>query len=398
LLLATLIERQIEDWEKRGVIGAETAANLRADIGASLTASKGGAGAKPARRFSFFQVVAFFAAISIGAAILLFIASNWEFIPRLVRAGGAVAIIFAGFVAGALVNGRQGLRMRILEEACYVVAGAAFVGGVALVGQMYHISGDIQDTALLYAIALGLSGFAVRSFALVAVAGGWITYWQVNGPDAENLLSMQFLVFAVAIGAGLAFATSMKAAWLRRILYAGAVIGLLPFAGEVLEWLVERYEDIPGDVRDAVWTLVWALSLGGLMLERWRPAQLRGLPLMKSPRVGALFVTGLVAIAFMHGEFEGDIGLIIAACLAVLFVLVVLYAHGRDNRLVRYVCYALFVGEVLVVYGETVYSLLGTSGFFLVLGFVLAAIAFVVHRLERRWRKKARANGEAGNA
>lgn len=397
--MATLIERQIEDWEKRGVVDAETARKLREDVGASQAVSKNGAQAKPARHFSFFQVVAFFAAISIGAAILLFIAANWEAIPRLARAMGAVAIIFAAFVAGALVNRRQGLRMRLVEEACYVVAGAAFMGGVALVGQMYHLSGDIQDTALLYALALGLSGFAVRSLALVAVAGGWITFWQVNGPEAGNLLSLQFLVFAIVISLGVAFATSMKSVWLRRGFYAAGVIGLLPFVGEVLEWLVERYEDIPESVRDVFWILVWLLSLAGLMLERWRPGILRGLPLMGSPRIGALFIAGLVAIAFLHGEFDGDAGLILASGMAVLFVLGVLYAHGRDNRLIRYVCYALFAGEVLVVYGETVYSLLGTSGFFLVLGLVLAAIAFVVHRLERRWRRKAAGAGkEAGDA
>lgn len=397
--MATLIERQIEDWEKRGVIDAETVALLRADIATSLTPSGGSAAeARSARRFSFFQVVAFFAAISIGAAILLFIAANWETIPRIVRAGGAVAIICAGFAAGTLVNGRHGLRMRIVEEACYLVAGAAFIGGVALVGQMYHISGDIQDTALLYAVALGLSGLAVRSIALIAVAGAWITYWQVNGPDAENLLSMQFLIFALAIGVGVVFATSVKAVWLRRGFYAAAIIGLLPFLGEVLEWLVERYEDIPEDVRDVFWTGVWALSLAGLMFERWRPAAVRGLPLMKTPRVGVLFVIGLVAIAFLHGEFGDDAGLILASSMAVLFVLAVLYAHGRDNRTIRYVCYALFAGEVLVVYGETIYSLLGTSGFFLVLGLVLAAIAFAVNRLERRWRKKATAAGEADDA
>lgn len=393
--MATLIERQIEDWEKRRVVDADTASKLRADIGASLTSAGGGIEPKTARRFSFFQVVAFFAAISIGAAMLLFVAANWEVIPRVVRAGGAVAVIFAGFFAGAAFNRRQGLRMRIVEEACYLVAGAAFMGGVALVGQMYHLSGDIQDTALLYALGLGLAGFAVRSLALVATAGGWITFWQVNGPEANNLVSLQFLVFAIAIGTGIAFATSMKSVWLRRGFYAAGAIGLLPFVGEVLEWLVDLYEDIPEDAREVFWTLAWGLSLAGLVLERWRPAALRGLPLMKSPRVGASFIVGLVAIAFMHGEFDGDLGLILASSMAVLFVLAVLYAHGRDNRIIRYVCYALFAGEVLVVYGETVYSLLGTSGFFLVLGLVLAAIALVVHRLERRWCKKT---GEAGDA
>ena len=116
---------------------------------------------------------------------------------------------------------------------------------------------------------------------------------------------------------------------------------------------------------------------------------------MDKPRVGALFFAGIVSIAFLHGELGGDAGLIAASSMAIVFVLAALYAHGRDNRVIRYICYVLFAGEVLLVYGETVYSMLGTSGFFLVLGLALAGIALVVYRLERRWKRK---KGEAADA
>jgi uncharacterized membrane protein len=386
--LATLIGRQIDDWENRGVIDTETASRLRGDIGASLAGVNTPAETKAARRFSFFQVVAFFAAISFAAAVLIFIAANWEFIPRLWRVIGVVLIMIAGFTGGAYARGRGWRRAPLIEEACYLVGGAAFVGVIALVGQMYHISGDERDAALVYAVGLGLSGFAVRSFVLTAAAAAWITWWQVTGPEAGNLLSLQFLVFALAIGAGLLFSLWIRSPWLRRGLYGAAVIGLLPFCGEVLEFVVDVYEAIPDQLRIAFWVAAWVLSLAGLAAERWSPEAIRRLPLFSRPRVGGLFALGLVAIVFLHGELgDENAGLVVAAVMGILFSVVALYIHGRDWRAVRYISYVLFVGEILLVYGETVFSMLGTSGFFLVLALVLTLVAIVFYRLERRMRK-----------
>ncbi|MCI5073770.1 DUF2157 domain-containing protein [Oricola sp.] len=398
--MATFIDRQIDDWEKRGVIDAQTALKLREDVGAGLSRANGTSAAKSARRFSFFQVVAFFAAISLAAAVLIFIAANWEYVPRLVRAIGVMVIMAVGYVGGALVNRRYGVRRGLVEEACYLVGGAAFVGGVALIGQMYHISGDAREAALLYAAGLGLSGFAMRSRALVAVAAGWMLYWHLDGPDADNLLSLQFVIFAAAVVVGIAFATIMKAVWLRRFLYIVGIVGLLPFVGQflddVLEFLVDVYESIPETIRVLGWLALLALMSLAMLFARLKPASAGGAPLVSGRGAGATFALGLIALAFLHGELQSDGGLILASSLAVVFVLVALFAHGRDRRVIRYISYVIFVGEIFVVYGSTVYSMLGTSGFFLALGLVLAVIAFAVYRLERLW--KARKAREAGDA
>lgn len=383
--MATLIERQIEDWEKRGVVDAPTAARLRDDIHVS-----GRSKARSRRRFSFFQVVAFFAAISIGAAILIFIAANWEAIPRVGRVAGVIVAIFAGFAAGAFFNRRQGLRMILVEEACYLVGGLAFVGGVALVAQMYHISGDAQSALMLHTIALGLAGFAVRSRALVTLAAIFLTIWQLNGPDAERVLSLQFAIFAGLVAAGIAFSTWMKARWMRRLFYLALAVGLVPFAatfvGDVIEWIVDFYDGIPEAVRNGIWIGVWLAALAGMFAQRFAPQAFKGLPGGAGGRAGGFFLLGLLAVAFLHGELDGDAGLIVASLAGVVFVLAALFAHGRDNQFIRYVSYVVFVGEILTVYGSTIYSMLGTSGFFLALGIVLALIALVVYRLEKRWR------------
>jgi uncharacterized membrane protein len=66
---------------------------------------------------------------------------------------------------------------------------------------------------------------------------------------------------------------------------------------------------------------------------------------------------------------------------------------GRDNGAVRYLAYAVFAAEMLYLASETIGSILGTSGFFFISGLLVAAVAWVVIRLERRFsgeRREAR--------
>ena len=79
------------------------------------------------------------AALLVGAALLLFIASNWEEIPRLARLIGIVALIWGFYLGGAycLVQGRTTAAAGLL-----LVGTLSFGGAMSLVGQMYNLSGD----------------------------------------------------------------------------------------------------------------------------------------------------------------------------------------------------------------------------------------------------------------
>ena len=60
-----------------------------------------------------------------------------------------------------------------------------------------------------------------------------------------------------------------------------------------------------------------------------------------------------------------------------------------DLGLVRYLGYATFAVETLYLASETIGSIIGTSGFFLVAGLVVAMIAWAVIALERRFSRNA---------
>ena len=159
---------------------------------------------------------------------------------------------------------------------------------------------------------------------------------------------------------------------------------------EALEWLADTYDAIPVSLRISVWLIVLLVAALALVVGRFRPTLVGGLPVFSSRRAGRQFALGLLAIAFLHGELNDDAGLIVVSSLSVFYVLIALYCYGRDRQAIRYISYVVFAGEILVVYGETVYSMLGTSGFFLALGLVLAVVAFAVYRLERLWKARGK--------
>ena len=80
-------------WVASGLIDGKTAQAIVLDVEAH-----------DRRSLSFGSILAIMAALLFGAAILVFVASNWEAIPRLARVGALFAIIFAGYVGGAVLK------------------------------------------------------------------------------------------------------------------------------------------------------------------------------------------------------------------------------------------------------------------------------------------------------
>ncbi len=369
--------QQIEDWRNRGVISDAVALTLRSDLAAG--ALQGGLQAPERQnRFSFLQVLAVFAGISFAAAILVFISANWEAIPRLVRVAGIFAVILAGFAGGALAHNRGGRYGRLVEEAFYLVGGAGFVGGIALVGQMYHLSGELADAMLVYGAGLGIAGLLVRSPVLGMLAVGALAWWHVNLTDAADLISLHALFFVAAMAVAFVAARAGRHRWLQRAVVVALVAGLSPSIWRVLEAIGDIYDTLPNMVQAGFWIVLFAAGIAMLSVTR-RGKIAAG---WVGPRLG--FAVSLFALFGMHLEADTLFPVAVAGLAGVGLALVVLFWHGAASRGLRFAGYALFVAEVLWLYGVTVYSLLGTAGFFFVLGLALAGGALAIYGFEKR--------------
>ncbi len=103
------------------------------------------------------------AGVLLAAGVLTFVAANWEQMSRLTR----LAVIGGGLWASGLfavwLRGRAPARY---AEGMFLFTAALFGGAMALVAQMYHVSGDLPRFLLTWSLgALALSALMAAEWA-----------------------------------------------------------------------------------------------------------------------------------------------------------------------------------------------------------------------------------------
>ena len=111
----------------------------------------------------------------------------------------------------------------------------------------------------------------------------------------------------------------------------------------------------------------------------------------QSGMIGFLVGTGMFQI-----EKIDEVGPMIGAAVAALAVIAfALLFAGRESRGLRWIAYLGFAFELCFLYAVTLGSMIGTAGFFLAAGVILAALAFIIIRIEKRIAAPAPAPGAA---
>ncbi len=361
------VRQDISRWLAEGLIDAPTAQALRNDID-----SRAGGG------FSFGGILAVLAALLLGAAILIFVAANWLAFPRVARVGLLFAIILAAHAGGAFL---KLVRREAAGEAGFLIGGAAFGGSIALIGQMYHLSGDEAQALLVWCAGVTVAAVILRSAAstvaavVIAASWLWVEMWDFwSGADVphEYLLVLAVL-WAVSLWTGARSARHL------------IVLSLVLYAS--LSYLHTEQLVIP---------FLLALASTGLFLAAtFRPESIeRFLRLGGGAQVHGLlgFVAGM---SFVQFAVMDEPGFMLAALVTFGASIGALILGGRESRMLRWLAYAVFGVELCIVYVVTVGTMLGTAGFLIATGALLAVLAFVITRFERRMKAPAAQGGAA---
>ncbi|OHV68075.1 hypothetical protein LCM4577_24255 [Mesorhizobium sp. LCM 4577] len=362
---ATRVRADIARWRQAGLIDPATAEALTRDVAANERAS-----------LSFGSILAMMAALLFGAAILIFVAANWEVIPRLVRVAALFAVILAGYVGGAVLKTRD---HDAIGEALWIVAAAAFGGSIALIGQMYHLSGDEASALLTWCAGTALAAVALRSnpltVAAIGIADAWLVlkgfgfYWRAEIPHL-------FIVVAVVLFA-ISFWTRSRAA--RHLIILSVILYLVLLATD--------HDTLPVAISLAIASaLLFAASVfAGDPIDRI--LQLGGrLPL--HALLG--FLTGVAIIQFdLADESTYNSGFAVASIVALAGIVAAIMLAGRESRGLRWLAYAGFAFELAIIYGVTLRSMLDTAGFFLAAAVLLGILALVIIRIEKRMKAPA---------
>ncbi|MBD9372172.1 DUF2157 domain-containing protein [Rhizobium sp. ARZ01] len=361
------LERDLRVWTEKGLIDGSTAGRLLVEYDQRESS------------FSLGRVLMVIAALLLSGAVLLLIAANWEAIPRVARLVGIVTLIWFAYVAAALLRNRGALR---LSEAV-LVAGILFFGGaIALVGQMYHLSGDATQASLVWFAGGAITAFLFRSATATAVCGVLAfvvagTEWSDNFGINDRLLLWLLPVMAAVVIALVRFTDATRS---RHLAYLLMVAWVLLLYGEY---------DTPAT----------ALAIAGVGGTCFLLATLQASPLRHlAANAGAApafyaFLLLLIGLLILHIETNGIGERLLLGSVTLVVAIGGIAISGRDNGAVRYLAYAAFAAESLYLASETLGSILGTSGFFLISGLVVGAIAWIVIRLERRFAVR---NMEAG--
>ena len=239
--------------------------------------------------FGFSAILGTLGALLLGLGVIAFIGSNWEELPRILRFGLIVAAMIVAYGAAFEFDRRN---LRIFAEAGVLAAGLVYAGGIALVGQTYHLAGDFGGAVLLFeAGILGaalFTGSPTMTVLGLVGAGYWTwlsTYDHGIAPHWPSL---------VAIGFGVLVTTVQNS-------HYGRIVAILAF----MFWLSLTIVAM-GDHHD--WSFAGGLALlAGAALATWAlGAALASITAV--PRVAALgdaiLWPGLFAILLTLGILQ----------------------------------------------------------------------------------------------
>ncbi|SIQ02278.1 Uncharacterized membrane protein [Rhizobium sp. RU20A] len=363
------LEKDLKRWAGLGLVSE-----------ASVTAMLGEFDQRESS-FSLGRVLVMIAALLLSAAVLLLVAANWEGISRPARVGLILSVIWIGYGAGAA------FRMRgwsLVSQAALVIATLSFGGAIALIGQMYHLSGDAADAmALWFAVAV-LATFLTRAPALATVAAFLLA-----------------ALFATLVFDDATIAFAGDGAWYVPVGIV-LVIALVRYTGAartrhvayltLLAWFGWLYMEV-----DALSLAIAYAGLGFIgfclcVLTRSPLARLAetagAAPAFYAYLLGALGLFGLqISTPVFDPAASALVANIVIGVLTLAFALAGIVLAGRSNGAVRYLAYLIFAAECLYLASETIGSILGTSGFFLISGVVVAVIAWLVIQIERRLKR-----------
>ena len=364
------VRKDIARWAEAGLVDAATADLLVRDVEENER-----------RSLSFGSILAMMAALLFGAAILIFVAANWEAFPRIARVAMLFALILGGYVGGAVLKTRD---HAAIGEALWIVAAAAFGGSIALIGQMYHLSGDEASAMVTWGAGTALAALVLRSspltVAAVGIADAWLVLSLVGSFDIFRGLDVpQFFVAVSLVLFGLSFWTRSQPA--RHLI----ILSLIFYTAT----LAVDHDTI------GIAAVLAAISAGVFAVAALAPG-----PVDKIVRLGGRlplhaligFLTGMAMIQFER--IDGG-GFAVAAAVTLAGIAASIVLAGRDSRGLRWLAYIGFALELCLIYAVTMETMLDTAGFFLAAAVILAVLAFAIIRIEKRMGKTSSVKGAA---
>jgi len=354
------IERDLTRWREAGWVTTEGEAAIRHDL------------EKGVRTLGLANSLAILSAVLIGFAVMSFVASNWQYMPRSLRIGMLVASLWASYgLAGVLA--RRG--MEGFANAAVLLGVSIFGGSIMLISQMYHMDGNPADAVLLWAGGALLAGVVLRSNPALALAMILVTIWGTMEALRLDKVFWLFLLPWALVSAAFYWQRWRPGLHLSGLALTGFVVSL-------------GYRLNDGHAQGLVVAAGLAVMAASIAGERLKPE----LPALWSGALNyglVIALAGLWALQFIEDPAL-DVFILLAVLALALLIAAIFWGLKSGNRGALWLGYIGFSVEILAIYGKTLGTLLNTSLFFLVAGLIVSGLAAMAYRLHSRGEAEAK--------
>ena len=112
----------------------------------------------------FLTIICFVGAVLVACGIILLIAANWEQIPHGIKIAVGLLLMLGAHAGGWYLREVNG-QYRKSGEALHLVGSGLFLGNIALIGQIYHLSARPPNAILLWWAGIAALPWLLRSKA-----------------------------------------------------------------------------------------------------------------------------------------------------------------------------------------------------------------------------------------
>lgn len=381
--LARRLRREIEQWRQEGLVDD--------DLAGRLDARYRDASEVVSRRSPTGAVVAMLGSVLLGAGIIAFFASNWDYLPGWAKLGSVLLTMVGAYTAGYRLR-YVGTTYRGTGDALLFLGLPLYGATIFLVSQGYHVNAGAPWLLWLWVIGVAPMAILLRSrvqWIAAMLIGGLALGWEAVDwvPWVPALVLSTFLVYGPLLGA-LAdfFARNARLASLGPAtentgnlitLWALVPLGFRP----VLEYL----DDIPGSGFESGYLLralfVVAVALATTVWAWWKSPRGRVEHGMLAARAGTILLAVLPSAVHLD-----DLPWVVWTNLWNLALVLGMVAYGFATRRALLVNQAvlLFTIQTGCRYIDLFWEKLPPEVFFLSMGALLLVGGMWIERTRRR--------------
>jgi uncharacterized membrane protein len=234
----------------------------------------------------FLAIISFIGAILVVSGVILLIGANWDDIPRGVKIAAGLCLMLGAHAGGWYLREVR-RNFRKTGEALHLIGSGLFLGNIALIGQIYHLSSRTPNAFLLWWVGIAALPWLLRSKAqhvLLLLAFG--TWFGLEAAEPDSLIYFgndvsQILLYALFGLAYVGLGHCLRRTQFAEFASATEKLGLLLFNlfAFPLTWGILRYRSnlefispwvFP--VLAGITLLVLLLGVGGLrdLTRQWR--------------------------------------------------------------------------------------------------------------------------------